>query len=207
MSGNLFYENVEVEPIGVKVTIPNNDIAKLMYYLSCVITVISYTQDDILSDYEHYYLLNSNQKKVLFNLVASLNPLIFIKAGVFILDPTLVPNDMINEFYQITDHKIGIKVQNKIMVGGQWIKVQKIMACKPFWLYKYYIFPMENLRKINTREYEAYIPRPKQNIIPRKKTTPPRPNTYRPKPVIKKNGYSSNNKRTGSGGCCQCTIF
>lgn len=206
MSGNLFYENVEVEPIGVKVTIPNNDIAKLMYYLSCVITVISYTQDDILSDYEHYYLLNSNQKKVLFNLVASLNPLIFIKAGVFILDPTLVPNDMINEFYQITDHKIGIKVQNKIMVGGQWIKVQKIMACRSFWLYKFYIFPMKNLKKINIKEYEEYIPRPKpkNNNLP----APQNPNTNKTGSIMIKKRASSNNKREEESICCdRCAIF
>ena len=38
---------IEVEVIGRTVTIPDNDFARLMYYLSCVDTVISYDELDL----------------------------------------------------------------------------------------------------------------------------------------------------------------
>ena len=46
------YNDVQVKPIGKKVTDPNNDIARLMYYLSCVDTVINYNEIDNLTDYK-----------------------------------------------------------------------------------------------------------------------------------------------------------
>jgi len=73
-----------VQPIGVNVTIPNNDFARFMYYLSCVDTVIQYDNtDDMLTDYENYDLLNGDQLVVLVSLVTLFNPKIFID-GVFL---------------------------------------------------------------------------------------------------------------------------
>ena len=40
-------------------------------------------------------------------MVSLFNPLIFIEAGVFVVDPALVPEGMSNEFYKITDKKFG----------------------------------------------------------------------------------------------------
>ena len=62
---SFFNNKVNVESIGKTVTIPNNDIARLMYYLSCVGTVINYDNMDTISDYEHYYLLNAEQKEII----------------------------------------------------------------------------------------------------------------------------------------------
>ena len=36
MAANFGFNNLKVEAIGQKVTIPNDDVAKLMYYLSAV---------------------------------------------------------------------------------------------------------------------------------------------------------------------------
>ena len=60
---------IEVEVIGRTVTIPDNDFARLMYYLSCVDTVISYDELDLLSDYEKYDLLTVEQKEILLKRV------------------------------------------------------------------------------------------------------------------------------------------
>ena len=58
MAANFGFNNLKVEAIGQKVTIPNDDVAKLMYYLSCVDTVINYNEIDRLTDYENYDLLS-----------------------------------------------------------------------------------------------------------------------------------------------------
>ena len=80
MAANFGFNNLKVEAIGQNVTIPNNDVAKLMYYLSCVDTVINYNEIDRLSDYENYDLLSVDSMTELFKLVLLFNPEIFIEA-------------------------------------------------------------------------------------------------------------------------------
>ena len=69
MAANFGFNNLKVEAIGQKVTIPNDDVAKLMYYLSCVDTVINYNEIDRLTDYENYDLLSVDGMAELFKLV------------------------------------------------------------------------------------------------------------------------------------------
>lgn len=195
MSGHLFYNDRKVEAIGELVTIPDNDIAKLMYYLSCVDTVINHDQeeDDILTDFQHYYLLTETQKNILFYLVLLFNPLIFFDAGVFIKDENLVPPGADNEFYQITDNKIGIHVSDQIMIGGHSVKVLKIMACNEDWLYKFYINPLDNLKRIDISQYEDYIPS--------NKSPSPEPSV-----VSSHHSYHSYHSRHTTKNCC-CLTF
>ena len=91
-------------------------------------------------------------------MVSLFNPLIFIEAGVFVVDPALVPEGMSNEFYKITDKKFGFHVDQQIMIGGQMVKVLKIMDCKTTWLYKFYINPLNNFKKIEVERYAKYKP-------------------------------------------------
>ena len=144
MSAFFNHNQVSVKSIGKTVLIPDNDIARLMYYLSCVDTVINYGED-ILSDYENYDLLTPTQKEVLVKLVEMFAPPFFIKAGVFILDQNLLPGNFNNEFYQITDQRIGIHINQEIMIGGRTVRVLKIMACNTAWLNKYYYTPLKNI--------------------------------------------------------------
>ncbi len=147
MSATLCFNGIEVRPIGNKVTVPDNDIARLMYYLSCVHTVINYDSKDMFTDYEHYYLLTGNERIELMALVSLFNPNLFVEAGIFIIDDNLVPEGSSNEFYEITDHKIAFHVNEGIMIGGKYVKVRKIMACKTDWLYRNFINPLNNITK------------------------------------------------------------
>ena len=141
------YNSVQVKPIGATVLIPNNDAAKLMYYLSCVDTVISHEEEQSkLTDYENYDLLNEFEINLLITSVTFFHPQIFIESGVFIKDPSLIPDGMDNEFYQITDSRIGIHVNEEIIIGGKSVKVLKIMACNNYWLLEYYFDPLDNLK-------------------------------------------------------------
>ena len=46
MSINLDFNSLNVEKIGRTVNVPNNDLARLMYYLNCVASVIQYDEDN-----------------------------------------------------------------------------------------------------------------------------------------------------------------
>lgn len=142
-----------VEPFGSKATIPDDNYARLMYYLNCVDSVISYDKSDMLSDYQHYYLLNPAQKEVLLKTCELFNPKIFIKAGIFIVDEKLLPNNYDNQFYKITDQRIGFHINQEIMIGGRTVKVLKVMACNINWLDKYYITPLKNIHNMKNFVY------------------------------------------------------
>ena len=73
-----------------KVTVLENDLARLMYYLDCVLVVIQYEKNNKLTDYKNYYYLTSEEEIAVYHLAALFTPKIFIDAGVFILNPDLV---------------------------------------------------------------------------------------------------------------------
>ena len=92
---NFFGNRMGIEAIGERTSVPNNDLARLMYYLSCIDTVIQYDEIDRLADYQNYYLLDVNDIVVLLELVLLFNPKFFIEKGIFILDESLLPYNFI----------------------------------------------------------------------------------------------------------------
>ena len=52
-----------------------------------------------------------------------------------------------DEFYQITDDRIGVHVNSEVVIGGKVVKVLKIMACTEDWIYRYYINPAQSYNK------------------------------------------------------------
>ena len=107
---NFYGNRMGVSPIGQITKVPDNDLARLMYYLSCVDTVIDYNEIDKLSDFKNYYLLNLKETEILLKLVLLFNPKFFFEQGIFIIDPSLLPSDSDNEFYQIEDERIKMHV-------------------------------------------------------------------------------------------------
>ena len=45
-----------------------------------------------------------------------------------------------------------MSIDQQIMIGGQMVKVLKIMDCKTTWLYKFYINPLNNFKKIGLKD-------------------------------------------------------
>ena len=136
---------IKMEPFGVIATVPNDDYARLMYYLSCVETVINYDKMNKLSDYENYKSLNSTQKKLLLDLCELMDPKLLIGARIFRVNEDLLLDNNSNQFYKITDQKIGISRNKEIMIGGKTVKILKIMVCKKNWLQEYYFNPIKNI--------------------------------------------------------------
>ena len=206
MLGNAI--NRGVYAFGERTSVPDDDVAKLMYYLSCVDVVINYNEIDRLTDYENYDLLSVEDMSELFKLVLLFNPKIFVDAGIFILDEYLLPFDMDNQFYEITDERIGLHVNNEILIGGRIVKVLKVMACNESWLLRNYFRPWKNILELTDRykRYERpfYIPPlPPEPIYnpPKRYYKPPTP-TYSPLPTI-----SSYKSKKESDNCECCLIF
>ena len=147
MSVNLKYQSLDIKPIGRKVTVPDNNLAKLMYYLACVFKVIQYDQSSRLTDFQRYYSLSKEEEQTVLGLVALFNPKIMTDLSLFIVAPNLVPSGMTNEFYQITDDRIGVHVNSEVVIGGRVVKVLKIMACTEEWIYNNYINPAQSYTK------------------------------------------------------------
>lgn len=143
MSATLAMKNVKVRAFGTKVTVPNNAMASLMYYLDCVSTVIDY-KDRSLTDFQNYDELTGEELVAVYALAKIFHPSIFINAGIFIIDQKLL-FDSANQFYEITDETIGFHANREIVIGGKVRKVLKLMACNDYWLSKYYFGPIKQI--------------------------------------------------------------
>ena len=146
MSGNFQLNRMHVQQMDTyTVNVPDNDVAKLMYYLSCVDTVINFKNIDKLSDFRNYDSLSVEEMTGLFELVLLFNPKYFIEKGVFIIDRSLLPPNSSNTFYQITDERIGMHVSSEMLIGGRTVKVLKVMVCDENWLLRNYFTPWKNI--------------------------------------------------------------
>ena len=197
---NFFGNRMGIKAIGQRTSVPDNDLARLMYYLSCVDTVIQYHEIDRLTDYQNYDSLDVEDITVLLELVILFNPKFLVDKGIFILDESLLPNDLDNQFYQITDERIGIHINNEIMVSGRTVKVLKVMACDEEWIFRNYINPLK--RAFNKEaQYERRRPLPPPQPVnirpPVIIVQPPPKQSYMPPPPAPKRGKEDIS-------CCCC---
>lgn len=143
MSTNFAMKNVKIRAFGNTTTIPNNAIAKMMYYLNCVSVVVDY-HDRTLTDYQNYDELTASQLLAIYLLIKILPPSLFIEKGIFIVDKKLLI-DTNNQFYEITDETVGFNASREIEIGGKTVKVLKLMACDDDWLSTYYFMPIKQV--------------------------------------------------------------
>ena len=153
MSVTLGCRDIKVEDNTVKVNVPENDLAKLMYYLSCVSNAINYNEANKYTDYQRYYLLSQNEKKEVYALAILLNPELLIKEKIFIISPMLLTRGLNNQFYKITDDTIGVHANQEIAIGGRVVQVLEIMVCNERWLSDNYYKPLTNI--INENNYNS----------------------------------------------------
>ena len=140
-------ERVGVKEIGITVSIADDPRAKLMYYLSCVFTVIGRDglPDELLrlSRYQNYRSLAQQDSIKLLVLAKELSPDMLLDK-VFFANSALCGNSS-NEFFEVSVVSTTMVVASSIMVGGRQCRVRKIMAFKDTWLVKNYINPILQL--------------------------------------------------------------
>jgi hypothetical protein len=137
--------NFDVTPFGKTVTIPDADIARIMYYIDCVCAVVEYNDSDIrrYRNYSNWANMSDREDRLIFILALALSP-DELEDKVFFNSPQLCGNSN-NQFYEIGQVKNHLIVVRSIVIGGQQRQVKKIMAYKATWLQTFYITPMRNL--------------------------------------------------------------
>lgn len=140
-----FLGNTEIgfKKTGTVVTVANDPKAKLMYYLSCITTVLETEKSSDLqrlSDYRNFRNLSESDTDNLILLCVLVSPDELMNKCIF-QDADLC-GDYQNEFYELSAVSNRFVVTNSIMIGGQQKRIHKIMACKPAWLTENWIEPM-----------------------------------------------------------------
>lgn len=137
---------VELARTGVTVSVPNNDVARLMYYLNCVCVVIDCANDpDIqrFTSYNNWHHLSTEEQKLLVVLCYKFSPDVFDNKVFFQSDALC--QDSPNEFYEIRQVRNQLLVADSIIIAGQQRHVNKIMAYKLAWMQSFYVEPMQRL--------------------------------------------------------------
>ena len=136
---------IGIREIGRVAAIPNNDVARLMYYLDCVCSAIQYTDNDIhrYRNYQNWSSLPNDDVRVLWILCLALSPDEF-EGKVFFQSDDLC-GDCGNMFFEITQICNQLVVVESIVIAGRSRQVNQIMAYRMSWMQQNYIEPVQNI--------------------------------------------------------------
>lgn len=156
-----------IDPFKPPKRIPQNNIAHLMCYLSCVDYLIDFEIPAKLIDYNQYEKIDFDDENSILSFAVLLSPDLFISNKIMI--PVTELKCGTNEFYQITEE---IKEKNNVVIqfniGGKQVHADRIMLFKEKWMIDYYIFPMKNyskrLKAIFRGDVEKMRPKPKSKV-------------------------------------------
>ena len=151
------YQKLESQETEQKIDIPDNKLAKLMYYLKCVFTIIEADTEKRYTNYKNYYLLSKLEEQSVLGLVSTFNPTLMLELNLFKIEPDFVPIGKENEFYDISDEKFESKIQSEVTIAEVHRKILKVMICKQSWINKYYEEPLkeyENPTKTEEKKEE-----------------------------------------------------
>ena len=196
MQANVGYNRLRIKDDSTKAFVPNNDIARLMYYLQSVFSVLKCNSYSEYTNYNNYDNLSNSDIMELIRLVKIFSPQILIGAKVFVLEEDL---DCDNRFFEITDETMNIHANEEIIIGGIVTKVLKIMLFRSTWINNNYFNP---LKRLTQRMYYPILP-PPPPILPPPVLSPNPPPVYGP--PYNFNNYNFNS--TDDEELCCCTIF
>ena len=138
----LNYQSLGIQRTGNSCQVPENKLAKLMYYLDCAFSTLDIRCYSDYTDYYNYRQLTRIQEQYVLSLARTYNPTFMLDNQLFIIRPNLVDYGFSNQFYQITDKRIGIRANSQVFIGGKSVTAVKVMACKDTWLQKFYYDPL-----------------------------------------------------------------
>jgi hypothetical protein len=181
--------NITAERTGVGVNIPNNDIARLMYYLNAVCYTIDCNNDPDIQrfrDFKNWSYLSFDDQKALVILCYTFSPDVFDNK-VFFHSNELCGNNS-NQFYTINQVRSQLVAVESIIIAGQARQVNKIMTYTMSWMKNNYFDPIQRLATKLSRPPPA-ITYPSTTNYPRYTTPVIR------QPTKKSSKYSC---------CCKC---
>lgn len=129
----------------VPITVPDSDVARLMYYLNCVCQAIEYTDNDIdrYRAYRNWSSLSTEEVRVLLVLCLTFSPDVFNNRVFFQSDALCAGSQ--NKFYEISQIRHQVLVVQSIVVAGRTRQVNRIMAYQLSWMRNNYWNPIQRL--------------------------------------------------------------
>ncbi|CAF1532467.1 unnamed protein product [Didymodactylos carnosus] len=189
---HLQFGGIELESVGLSTTVPDNDLARVMYYLSCVCSAIDYNDNDIqrYRNYNEYYRLTEEEKLLVVVLCGTLSPDVFIDKCWFESDALCGTSS--NKFYNLKHFRADIIAVESIVIAGSRVQVKQIMTFKQV---RNYIEPMKRLIQQYGNQRRLQQQQQQQTITYAQRPTPRATytSTTRPAPAV-------------DDGCC-CTIL
>lgn len=137
--------NIGIREKGTKASVPDNDVARCMYYLKCVCSVIDYNDANILryTNYHNYWLLSNAEDEIVYKLCLLLSPDEFEDKVFFQSDAMCGSSG--NNFFEISQVQNRLGVVGSIVIAGRTRQVTSIMTYKMSWMRTNYFIPMSRL--------------------------------------------------------------
>ena len=135
---------VQVKKTGTSCSVPDNPVARLMYYFNCVCTCVEADGDATirrLRNYRNYSILSNEEQAQLLLLCLALSPDKLVGSIFFPADDVNLEG-FSNQFFQLSAVNTRLVVAESVIIGGQQRRVQKIMMFKTSWIETYYINPL-----------------------------------------------------------------
>lgn len=144
----LVRQGVHVEAIGSSVTIPNNNIAKLMYYLNCMSACLEDFIPAEFTNYSKYASLDNETRAAVVAIAILLDPEQILGKVVFVVKPNNpILQGSSNKFYKITEATQVLAgratFEGAILIEGRTVEVSKIMFCTEDWYKKFLLDPLQ----------------------------------------------------------------
>ena len=142
MSLTMGYQSLDIKGYGSTTTVPDNNLALLMYYLHCVFEVVEIKESGRLTDYKNYFKLSKAEEELVVSLALIFNAKVMTESSLFLVGSRYVPSGSSNHFYELGNNKIGIHINSQVIIGGVSRKVLRVMGCTESWLYRNYYTPI-----------------------------------------------------------------
>ena len=88
--------------------------------------------------------MTSEDEKVVLNLVSLFNPKVMVDNYLFLVGQRFVTATQSNQFFQLSDSRLGFRINSEVIIGGVPRKILKVMGCNEYWLNTYYFYPVQS---------------------------------------------------------------
>lgn len=137
-----------VKDTTVRTVVPNDDIARLMYYLHCIDACLNISSlNSALTDYKNYWRLSTQGRRLVIEWATLLNPRELIDKVIFLDDERVMTATLTNAICEISVACHIVSIGSTAIIAGGVKEISKVMFFRSEWLVNHYIKPLERIRR------------------------------------------------------------